>query len=89
MKPVLVAAAWLAMMAAAPVCAAPEPSAPALPARLGDADIARLIRYRVDRQHRSLSVVIGVLRPGGVSLIAYGPKGARGARRSILCIIQM
>jgi CubicO group peptidase (beta-lactamase class C family) len=77
------AAALLLVFAAsttAPAFAASAAPATALPAALSDADIARLIHFRVDRQHRAASVVIGVLRPSGASLVAYGLAGRRARK---------
>lgn len=40
-------------------------------ATLGDDEIARLVRFRIDRQKRATAAVIGVLRPSGRSIVAY------------------
>lgn len=51
-------------------------------AAVSDGEIARLIRFRVEKQHRGTGIVVGVLRPSGRSLIAFGTT-ARGGRRKM------
>ncbi len=46
-----------------------------------DADIARLIRYRIEKQHRGTGAVVGVLRPSGSTIVAYGPTALHGRRQ--------
>ncbi len=81
MRGVALLAGLLALGAAAAAHAEPTAPGDTLPAQLSDADIARLIRFRADEQHRATSAVVGVLRPSGASIIAYGPAGA-GARKA-------
>lgn len=40
-------------------------------ATIDDREIARLVRFRIDRQHRATSAVVGVLRPSGRSIVAH------------------
>jgi D-alanyl-D-alanine-carboxypeptidase/D-alanyl-D-alanine-endopeptidase len=75
MRRIAVVAGFLALAAVTPARAAPAAPDATRPANLRDADIARLIRFRVDQQHRATSVVVGVLRRSGASIVAYGPTG--------------
>src|SRR5215469_811325 len=51
------------------------------PRAVGDAEISQLLRFRADHQHQATGMVVGVIRPSGGGLVAYGPTDARGARR--------
>lgn len=56
----------------------PSPAEPA-PQRvptLDDREIEQLLRFRIDRQRRAHSAVVGVLRPGGRSIVAYRGRDA-------------
>lgn len=69
---------WLvapSALQAAEAAHSPEPVVePA--ATIDDGEIARLLRFRIDRQHRATSAVVGVLRPSGRSIVAYRSKRA-------------
>lgn len=41
------------------------------PATIDDREIAKLVRFRIERQQRATSAVVGVLRPSGRSIVAY------------------
>jgi serine-type D-Ala-D-Ala carboxypeptidase/endopeptidase len=70
---VAAAAGLLPLLSAVPATAAPAAkSAAALPT---DAEIERLIRFRIDRQRAATGIVVGVLRPSGASIVAYGAAG--------------
>ena len=43
-------------------------------ATIDDREIAKLVRFRIDKQRRATSAVVGVLRPSGRSIIAYRSK---------------
>ena len=41
---------------------------------IDDREIAKLLRFRIERQRRAMSAVVGVLRPAGRSIVAYQSK---------------
>jgi serine-type D-Ala-D-Ala carboxypeptidase/endopeptidase len=41
---------------------------------IDDREIAKLVRFRIEKQRRALSAVVGVIRPSGRSIIAYKSK---------------
>jgi len=43
-------------------------------ATIGDREVAKLIRFRIEKQRRATSAVVGVIRPSGRSIIAYQSK---------------
>lgn len=43
-------------------------------ATIDDREIAKLVRFRIERQRAATSAVVGVLRPSGRSLVAYRSK---------------
>lgn len=43
-------------------------------AMIGDPEIVKLVRFRIEKQRRAASAVVGVLRPSGRSIIAYQSK---------------
>jgi CubicO group peptidase (beta-lactamase class C family) len=45
-----------------------------------DTEIARQIRFRIDKQHAASGIVVGVLRPSGVSIVAAGKTAINGDR---------
>ena len=47
-------------------------------ATIDDREIAKLVRFRIEKQRRATSAVVGVIRPSGRSIIAYQSK--RGSR---------
>jgi len=65
----LAATAW-------PALAQPSAATP-----VSDAEIAQLLRFRADQQHQATGMVIGIIRPSGTSVVAYGPTDAKRARR--------
>src|SRR5471032_2972697 len=76
--------AWLVALAAASpttVFAQTARGVGAVPAPVGDAEIARLIRFRAVDQHRATGIVVGVLRPTGPSVVAYGATDLKGSRK--------
>ena len=46
---------------------------------IDDREIEKLVRFRIDRQRRATSAVVGVLRPSGRSIIAYQSKRGQQA----------
>ncbi len=48
---------------------------------VGDPQIARLIRFRIEMQHRGAGVVVGILRPSGPSIVAWGQTALNGRRQ--------
>ena len=61
----------------AAVAGAPE-SVSTAARSIDDADIARLIRFRIEKQHRGTGAVVGVLRAAGPTIVAYGPTAMHG-----------
>jgi CubicO group peptidase (beta-lactamase class C family) len=45
---------------------------------VSDAEIARLIKFAVERQRRGSGIVVGVLRPSGRSVLSYGVTSLEG-----------
>lgn len=43
-------------------------------ATISDHEIAKLVRFRIEKQRRATSAVVGVMRPSGRSIIAYRSK---------------
>lgn len=43
-------------------------------ATIDDREIAKLVRFRIEKQRRATSAVVGVLRPSGRSIVAYQSK---------------
>ena len=71
----IIVAAWtvpLVSILSAPAFAGPAPA---------DAEIARLIRFRLEKQHAATGIVVGVLRPSGPSIVAYGATALKGGRK--------
>lgn len=70
-----------ALMATSPIRAADaatsQQSAPTRAATIDDPAIAKLVRFRIDQQLQAASAVVGVIRPSGRSIIAYGSKHRR------------
>jgi CubicO group peptidase (beta-lactamase class C family) len=59
-----------------------NPASPAsTPPPPTDSEIARLIRFRVEKQHAASGIVVGVLRPSGQSIAAYGTTALGGGRK--------
>lgn len=59
---------------------APSPGAGSTrAATIDDREIAKLVRFRIEKQRRATSAVVGVLRPSGRSIIAYPSKRGPGA----------
>jgi D-alanyl-D-alanine-carboxypeptidase/D-alanyl-D-alanine-endopeptidase len=75
------AAAIAAVVAILPARARPLPLPSQLPTAVSDAEIAQLIRFRVEKQHGGSGIVVGVLRPSGSSLIAFGTTALNGRRK--------
>ena len=46
---------------------------------IDDRDIAKLVRFRIEKQRRAVSAVVGVLRPSGRSIVTYQAKHASDA----------
>ncbi len=67
--------------AASPLLAAFAAPAPSPAPATGDAEIARLIRFRVDKQHAASGIVVGILRPSGPTIVAYGDTALKGGRK--------
>ena len=55
--------------------AAPETTLPT------DAEIARLTRFRVEKQRAASGIVVGIVRPSGQSLLTYGATALTGGRK--------
>jgi CubicO group peptidase (beta-lactamase class C family) len=55
---------------AAEATARPEPGLHHV-ATIDDREIAKLVRFRIAKQHRATAAVVGVLRPSGRSIVAY------------------
>lgn len=53
---------------------ATRPESGSQAATIGDREIAKLVRFRIDKQRRATSAVVGVMRPSGRSIIAYQSK---------------
>jgi len=45
-----------------------------------DTEIVRQIRFRIDKQHAASGIVVGVLRPSGLSIVAAGKTAINGDR---------
>jgi CubicO group peptidase (beta-lactamase class C family) len=54
--------------------ATPPKSSSQRAATIGDGEIAKLVRFRIEKQRRANSAVVGVIRPSGRSIIAYRSK---------------
>jgi CubicO group peptidase (beta-lactamase class C family) len=63
---------------AAEVATRPEPGTERAPT-IDDREIEKLVRYRIEKQRRATSAVVGVLRPSGRSIIAYQSMGGPDA----------
>ena len=75
-------AALLACLAmAAPSARADVRKPPAVATPASDAELARWLRFRIERQKLATGGVVAILRPSGRSIVAHGPTDRRGARR--------
>lgn len=74
-------AGLLALLAAIPVNAFADAGCDDAVALPDDAEIARLIQFRVDQQHAATGIVVGVLRPSGAGIVAYGDTRLNGGRQ--------
>jgi serine-type D-Ala-D-Ala carboxypeptidase/endopeptidase len=73
-----------ALAAGSPVPARAQPVPAAVKEAVqpvSDEEIARMIRFRIEKQRRATGIVVGVLRPSGRSLVAYGATDLKGSRQ--------
>ena len=56
----------------------PELSSPRV-ATIDDREVAKLVRFRIEKQRRAMAAVVGVSRPSGRSSIAYQSKNVPNA----------
>lgn len=59
----------------------PALGAPAASSAPDDAEIARLIRWRVGKQRAASGIVVGILRPSGRTVTAYGDTALKGGSK--------
>ncbi|MGC1301478.1 MAG: serine hydrolase domain-containing protein [Caulobacteraceae bacterium] len=48
---------------------------------ISNAEIEQLLRLRAETQHRATGMVIGIIRPSGSSVVAYGPPDGKAVRK--------
>ncbi|MDB5434044.1 MAG: hypothetical protein JWR47_301 [Phenylobacterium sp.] len=75
------AAGMFPLLAALPARALASPASHASTAAPPtDEEIARLIRFRLEKQHAATGIVVGILRPSGQSIVAHGKTALKGGR---------
>ena len=76
---VLTAVAFLSTLSMTIAAQAPSP-APTSQQALSDVEIRRILVDRVDTQHRSIGIVVGIVSPAGRRVVGHGVFGAGDSR---------
>lgn len=77
----LAALLWGVGAMSAPAFAGAAQAASPVVAPASDAEVARWLRFRIERQKLATGGVVAIVRPTGRSLVAHGPIDRRRARR--------